>query len=489
MATLASPLRPRLLRCKRSRLGQLLEVGLELGDATHDPAAIDLELGLAAAEPGADPASLLREVGAAAATQARQAIAQQRQLDLSLALQRVGVLGEDVEDHGGSVDRRPAQQLLEIELLRRCQLVVEHDRVGVDGETDLLELLGLALADVPRVIGRVAALHHASDDVGSGGVDQQLELVETGVDGALVDPRQRDRDEHDLLPDRSVDQRLPEGFLVGGEVRTVHRVSKATQTSISIVPMQRGRTGERDAPWFRIVESHCCTAAIHLHDEFPVARSGQTPPGGGVGGGAGTGATGLGDAGPTLVDAHPDLVLSLPRLDDLEVDVRDLATEGQQVDDRHVVDADHAVRIAETEVDHRSIGVTTEPVPATRGVDRLDGPHVDTGVDRVGLGSGLERDAPVTGVGEDHLRAEITAALGQRLGEAADAVAAHLCSAAVGVEQRHPGGVAVGRFADQQPVGPDPTPAIAHSPRQRRAGRRPRDRTRRGSRCRARGAW
>ncbi len=65
------------------------------------------------------------------------------------------------------------------------QFVVEHDGVGVDGEADLLELVDLALADVPRVIGRVAALHEAFDDVGTGGVDEQFELVEARVDRLL----------------------------------------------------------------------------------------------------------------------------------------------------------------------------------------------------------------------------------------------------------------------------------------------------------------
>ena len=99
-------------------------------------------------------------------------------------------------------------------------------------------------------------------------------------------------------------------------------------------------------------------------DEFPVARSRHAPPGGGEGGCAGSGAAGFGDACTAFVDPHPDLVLMLARLDDLEVDVRNLPAECQQVDDRHVVDADHAVRVAEAEVDHRTVGVATELVPA-----------------------------------------------------------------------------------------------------------------------------
>ena len=224
------PAAPAALALQRAGGGELLEIGLELGDPAHDPPTVDLELGLAAAEAGADAAALLRQVGGATAAQARQPVAQQRQLDLGLALERVRVLGEDVEDHRRAVDRRAAEQLLEVELLCRRQFVVEHDGVGVDGDADLLQLLGLALADVPRVVGRVATLHDTRHDVGAGGVDEQLELVEAGVDRRLVDSGEGDGDEHDLLPEGAVDQRRAERFLVGSEGR-VHRVRGDTLRS------------------------------------------------------------------------------------------------------------------------------------------------------------------------------------------------------------------------------------------------------------------
>ena len=41
------------------------------------------------------------------------------------------------------------------------------DRVGIDGQTDVFQLIDLALANEPRVIGCVAALHHARHDVGA----------------------------------------------------------------------------------------------------------------------------------------------------------------------------------------------------------------------------------------------------------------------------------------------------------------------------------
>ena len=137
---------------------ELLEVAIELADPPQDAPAVDLEPRLAAAEAHADAAALLGEPGRRAAAQSGQAIAQQGQLDLRATFERVGVLGEDVEDHRRAVDRRAAEQALQVVLLGRGQLVVEHDGVGVDGEAQLAQFLGLALADEPRAIGDVAAL-------------------------------------------------------------------------------------------------------------------------------------------------------------------------------------------------------------------------------------------------------------------------------------------------------------------------------------------
>ncbi len=62
---------------------------------------------------------------------AREVVLELGELDLELALGRVGVVGEDVEDHGGAVDDRHAELLLEVALLARQQLVVAGDQVRV----------------------------------------------------------------------------------------------------------------------------------------------------------------------------------------------------------------------------------------------------------------------------------------------------------------------------------------------------------------------
>src|SRR6478609_9098596 len=68
---------------------QVLEVGLELADTPHDPPAVDFELGFTGAESGADTTALLRQLGRGTTTQPWKAVAQQRQLDLRLALEGV----------------------------------------------------------------------------------------------------------------------------------------------------------------------------------------------------------------------------------------------------------------------------------------------------------------------------------------------------------------------------------------------------------------
>jgi hypothetical protein len=121
--------RPAGLALDTAVLGQLHELGLELGHPAHEATAVDLQLGLARAS-GPDAAGLLGQRDAPP-PQPGKAVAEKGQLHLSLALEGVGILGEDVEDHRRAVDGGAAQDLLQIALLGRAQLVVEHHRVRV----------------------------------------------------------------------------------------------------------------------------------------------------------------------------------------------------------------------------------------------------------------------------------------------------------------------------------------------------------------------
>ena len=113
----------------------LFELRADVVDAMDEAPPVDFELGLTRSS-GADATGLLGERSARAA-QSRQAVLQQRQFDLGLAFGRARVLGEDVEDHRGAVDRRATEQLLQVALLGGRQVVFEDHGVGVDGEADV----------------------------------------------------------------------------------------------------------------------------------------------------------------------------------------------------------------------------------------------------------------------------------------------------------------------------------------------------------------
>ena len=100
-----------------ARAAELHEVPLQLGDPPLDAPAIHLELGLTGTA-GADAAPLLGQLDAPAA-QARQPVAQLRELDLHHSFLAPRVLGEDVEDQRDAIDDVPLEQLLQVALLGR----------------------------------------------------------------------------------------------------------------------------------------------------------------------------------------------------------------------------------------------------------------------------------------------------------------------------------------------------------------------------------
>ena len=159
----------------------------------------------------------------------------------------------------------------------------------------------------------------------------------------------------------------------------------------------------------------------------------------------------------------------LARLDDLEVDVRHLATEREQIDDVDLVDTDDAVRVAEAEVHHRADrgGIRASAHPSGSGSGST-GPMSTVARIVCRVVGGFERHRPRAGVGHDQLVAEVAAAGGQCLSEATDPVAAHLCPTAVGVEQHHPRRIPRLALGDQQAVGTESAPAVAQSPSERR---------------------
>ncbi len=116
---------------------------------------------------------------------ARQVVLELRELDLELPLGGDGVLGEDVEDQLRPVDDARRERVLERALLRRMKLVVDEQHLGVVISVGRLQLLELALADVPPRIGVRALLDDLGDRRDAGRARELAEL------GELVRRRRR----------------------------------------------------------------------------------------------------------------------------------------------------------------------------------------------------------------------------------------------------------------------------------------------------------
>jgi hypothetical protein len=80
--------------------------------------------------------------------QARQAVLKLSEFDLQAPLVRLCPAGEDVEDERRAVDDHDVEFALEVALLGRAQLAVDHDDVVVERLPQLLDLRQLAFADV-----------------------------------------------------------------------------------------------------------------------------------------------------------------------------------------------------------------------------------------------------------------------------------------------------------------------------------------------------
>ena len=147
----------------RAGAPHLLELATELGDLVVDPAPVGLDLGLTGpaatdALAAGGPATDLAGQVAAPAAQSLLQVLELGQLDLRLALLRLRVLGEDVEDQRGPVDGLDLELVLEVPQLGGRELAVDDDGVGAGCEHDLAQPVDLAASDVCRRIGLLAAL-------------------------------------------------------------------------------------------------------------------------------------------------------------------------------------------------------------------------------------------------------------------------------------------------------------------------------------------
>ena len=118
------------------------------------------------------------------AAHAGQVVVELRELDLELPLGGDGVLGEDVEDQLRPVDHARIERVLEEALLRRIQLVVDDQALGLELLEALLDLLELPLADVGALRGAGTVLDRPADRDHSGRARELLDLGELlgGID-------------------------------------------------------------------------------------------------------------------------------------------------------------------------------------------------------------------------------------------------------------------------------------------------------------------
>ena len=175
---------------------EVLELAAQLGDLGVDAAPVGLDLGLTgttatdAAAVGADAATGLAGEVATPAAQPLLHVLQLGELDLRLALLGLRVLGEDVEDQPGAVDRLDLELVLEVAQLAGGQVAVEDHRVGAGGLHDLAQPLDLAAPDVRRRVGLGAPLVDRVEHLRAGGLGEQRELGHRvlGVGHGAVDP-------------------------------------------------------------------------------------------------------------------------------------------------------------------------------------------------------------------------------------------------------------------------------------------------------------
>ena len=205
------------------------ELAPQAADAVPDQAAVDLELRLAGTAHSGPPhapdgaaAGLAREVRPLPG-EARQQVLELRELHLHHRGARAGVPGEYVEHDGAAVEDSQARKPLEVSHLRRRQVVVEDDDARPAPVRALLELVGLALADV---VGRADArlrLQHPSGHREHRGLGEVAELVE----GVLGLPRRRAR-QHEAHEQRR---------LAGGDARMAPRTGEPL---LGLVPVAVG---------------------------------------------------------------------------------------------------------------------------------------------------------------------------------------------------------------------------------------------------------
>ena len=127
--------------------------------------------------PSMRPGAEALEVGPQA-PHAREVVLELGELDLELALGRVGVVGEDVEDDRRAVDHRHVERRLQVALLARRELVVGGDQVGARALDLRAQLVELAATEVAVGVGFGPDLDQLAGGRDPGRAQELLELGE-----------------------------------------------------------------------------------------------------------------------------------------------------------------------------------------------------------------------------------------------------------------------------------------------------------------------
>ena len=227
---------------------EVADLTAQLRHAGADAPAIEFDLGLTgttrahAGAPGADLATGLAAHRVAPAAQAREQVLELGQLDLRLALAALGVLAEDVEDHGRAVDDLDLHDVLERTTLAGGEFGVGDDRVGADGRDDVAELLCLAAPDVGRRVGMGPALQDGVEHHGTGGLGERGELAQRVLGIRLLALRVH-ADEHDVLEPQLPVLDLGDVLELGREPR--HAPQRGPLLAIPLVAVGVGAADRR----------------------------------------------------------------------------------------------------------------------------------------------------------------------------------------------------------------------------------------------------
>ncbi len=167
----------------------------QMTDALADAPAVDFELRFTRAA-RADAAAQPRQMRPLA-RQARQQIFELCKFYLHLALVAARALGENIEDQLAAIDDAHFERRFQIALLRRRQVFVDDDEVGVAFLQGLLNFVDLAAADQSRRRDVFHLLAVLFDHGGAGGFRQSFEFLQVEVERrCMVARRQRYAYEH-----------------------------------------------------------------------------------------------------------------------------------------------------------------------------------------------------------------------------------------------------------------------------------------------------